>query len=63
MEEDRLHDVIVVLDIMLSVRSKTHEEAYDRVEEYTPEEILTLALEQLPENPYEGFVRGTPTIN
>ena len=63
MIEESLHDVIVNMDIMLSVRSRTHEEAYDRVEEYTPEEILTLALEQLPENPYEGFVRGTPTIN
>jgi|TARA_R100000750_G_scaffold18484_1_gene12148 hypothetical protein len=43
-----IHDVIVNMDIMLGVASESREEAYEQVENYTTEQLLELALEQLP---------------
>ena len=45
--EDKMHDVIINMDIMLGVPSKSQEEAYNMVEDYTTEQLLTIALEQL----------------
>ena len=44
---------------------KSQEEAYDKVEDYTTEQLLTLALEQLPFHERESirYVEGPPTIN
>ena len=63
--EDKMHDVIINMDIMLGVPSKSQEEAYDKVEDYTTEQLLTLALEQLPFHERESirYVEGPPTIN
>ena len=63
--EDKMHDVIINMDIMLGVPSKSQEEAYDMVEDYTTEQLLTLALEQLPFHERESirYVEGPPTIN
>ena len=43
-----IHDVIVNMDIMLGVPSESREKAYEEVENYSTEELLSLALEQLP---------------
>ena len=63
--KDKMHDVIINMDIMLGVPSKSQEEAYDKVEDYTTEQLLTLALEQLPFHERENirYVEGPPTIN
>jgi len=63
--KDKMHDVIINMDIMLGVPSKSQEEAYDKVEDYTTEQLLTLALEQLPFHERESirYVEGPPTIN
>ena len=63
--KDKMHDVIINMDIMLGVPSKSQEEAYDKVEDYTTEQLLTLALEQLPfqERDSIRYVEGPPTIN
>ena len=63
--ENKMHDVIINMDIMLGVPSKSQEEAYDKVEDYTTEQLLTLALEQLPFHERESirYVEGPPTIN
>ena len=63
--KDKMHDVIINMDIMLGVPSKSQEEAYDKVEDYTTEQLLTLALEQLPfhERDNSRYVEGNPTIN
>ena len=63
--KDKMHDVIINMDIMLGVPSKNQEEAYDKVENFTTEQLLQLALEQLPfqEMNGVGLVRGKATIN
>ena len=63
--KDKMHDVIINMDIMLGVPSKSQEEAYDVVENYTTEKLLTIALEQLPFHLKDSirYVEGTPTIN
>ena len=63
--KDKMHDVIINMDIMLGVPSKNQEEAYDMVEDYTTEQLLTLALEQLPFHERDSirYVEGPPTIN
>jgi len=63
--KDKMHDVIINMDIMLGVPSKSQEEAYDKVEDYTTEQLLTLALEQLPYHERDSgrYVEGNPTIN
>lgn len=63
--KDKMHDVIVNMDIMLGVPSKSQEEAYDKVEDYTTKQLLTLALEQLPFHEIDSirYVEGNPTIN
>lgn len=63
--KDKMHDVIINMDIMLGVPSKSQEEAYDMVEDYTTEQLLTLALEQLPFHERDSirYVEGPPTIN
>ncbi len=63
--KDKMHDVIINMDIMLGVPSKSQEEAYDKVEDYTTEQLLTLALEQLPFHERDSirYVEGPPTIN
>tara|TARA_R100001530_G_scaffold109208_2_gene76661 strand:+ start:2398 stop:2643 length:246 start_codon:yes stop_codon:yes gene_type:complete len=64
MSED-IYDVVINMDIMLGVPSKNQEEAYDKVENFTTEQLLQLALEQLPfqEMNGVGLVRGKATIN
>ena len=64
MSED-IYDVVINMDIMLGVPSKNQEEAYDKVENFTTEQLLQLALEQLPfqEMNVVGLVRGKATIN
>jgi coproporphyrinogen III oxidase-like Fe-S oxidoreductase len=54
MAKEKIHDVIVNMDIMLGVPSKSAEEAYDKVEAFSTEKLLTIALEQLPFNEMEG---------
>jgi len=63
--KDKMHDVIINMDIMLGVPSKSQEEAYDMVEDYTTAQLLTLALEQLPFHERDSirYVEGPPTIN
>ena len=63
--KDKMHDVIINMDIMLGVPSKSQEEAYDKVEDYTTAQLLTLALEQLPFHERDSirYVEGPPTIN
>lgn len=63
--KDKMHDVIINMDIMLGVPSKSQEEAYDKVEDYTTEQLLTLALKQLPFHERDSirYVEGPPTIN
>ena len=63
--KDKMHYVIINMDIMLGVPSKSQEEAYDKVEDYTTEQLLTLALEQLPFHERESirYVEGPPNIN
>ena len=63
--KDKMHDVIINMDIMLGVISKSQEDAYNKVEDYTTEQLLTLALEQLPfhERYNSRYVEGNPTIN
>ena len=63
--KDKMHDVIINMDIMLGVISKSQEDAYNKVEDYTTEQLLTLALEQLPfhERDNSRYVEGNPTIN
>ena len=64
MSED-IYDVVINMDIMLGVPSENQEEAYDKVENFTTEQLLQLALEQLPfqEMNGVGLVRGKATIN
>ena len=64
MSED-IYDVVINMDIMLGVPSKNQEEAYDKVENFTTEQLLQLALEQLPfqEMNGVGLVRGQAPIN
>ena len=64
MSED-IYDVVINMDIMLGVPSKNQEEAYNKVENFTTEQLLQLALEQLPfqEMNGVGLVRGKATIN
>ena len=45
---EELHDIIVNIDIILSVPSTSQEEAYEKVESFTTEEMLSLALKQVP---------------
>ena len=40
--KDKIHDVIVNMDIMLGVPSKSQEEAYDMVEDYTQQKSCLL---------------------
>ena len=54
MANEKIHDVVVNMDIMLGVPSKSVEEAYDKVEAFSTEKLLTIALEQLPFNQMEG---------
>ena len=54
MAKEKIHDVIVNMDIMLGVPSESAEEAYDKVEAFSTEKLLTIALEQLPFNQMEG---------
>ncbi len=54
MAKEKIHDVVVNMDIMLGVPSKSVEEAYDKVEAFSTEKLLTIALEQLPFNQMEG---------
>ena len=63
--KDKMHDVIINMDIMLGVPSKSQEEAYNMVEDYTTEQLLTIALEQLAfhERDSSRYVEGPPTIN
>ena len=63
--KDKMHDVIINMHIMLGVPSKSQEEAYDKVEDNTTEQLLTLALEQLPFHERDSirYVEGPPTIN
>ena len=63
--KDKMHDVIINMDIMLGVPSKSQEEAYDMVEDYTTAQLLTIALEQLPFHERDSirYVEGPPTIN
>lgn len=62
-----IHDVIVNMDIMLGVPSESREEAYEQVENYSTEELLSLALKQLPFTHLNGTrvgdVGGKLTIN
>jgi hypothetical protein len=61
MEREKMHDVIVNMDIILSVPSKTVEDAYDKVEGFSTERLLSVALEQLPFSEIKGgmnFVDG-----
>ena len=62
-----IHDVIVNMDIMLGVPSESREEAYEQVENYSTEELLSLALKQLPFTHLNGSrvgdVGGKLTIN
>ena len=62
-----IHDVIVNMDIMLGVPSESREEAYEQVENYSTEELLSLALKQLPftylNGTRVGDVGGKATIN
>ena len=44
----------VKIGVMLGVPSKSAEEAYDKVEAFSTEKLLTIALEQLPFNEMEG---------
>ena len=63
--KDKMHDVIINMDIMLGVPSKSQEEAYDMVEDYTTAQLLTISLEQLPFHERDSirYVEGPPTIN
>jgi len=54
MAKEKIHDVVVNMDIMLGVPSKSVEEAYDKVEAFSTEKLLTIALKQLPFNQMEG---------
>ena len=54
MAKEKIHDVVVNMDIMLGVPSKSAEEAYDKVEAFSTEKLLTIALEQLPFSQMEG---------
>ena len=62
MAKEKIHDVVVNMDIMLGVPSKSVEEAYDKVEAFSTEKLLTIALEQLPFNQMEesgiNFIDG-----
>ena len=60
-----IHDVIVNMDIMLGIPSESQESAYDIVESFTTEKLLTIALEQLPFHEIDGikYVEGNPTLN
>ena len=62
-----IHDVIVNMDIMLGVPSESREKAYEEVENYTTEQLLSLALEQLPFTHLDGIrvgdIGGKATIN
>ena len=62
-----IHDVIVNMDIMLGVPSESREKAYEEVENYSTEELLSLALEQLPLTHLNGTrvgdIGGKMTIN
>ena len=63
----KIHDIIVNMDIMLGVPSESREAAYEEVENYTTEELLSLALEQLPftylNGTRVGDMGGKATIN
>jgi len=63
--KEKMHDVIVNMDIMLGVPSKSQEEAYSQVEDYTTEQLLTIALAQLPYHERDSirYVAGPSTIN
>ena len=54
MAKEKIHDIVINMDIMLGVPSKSVEEAYDKVEAFSTEKLLTIALEQLPFNQMEG---------
>ena len=41
-------DVIVNLDILVGVPAKTHEDALEAIEKLSTEELLNIALNQLP---------------
>ena len=62
-----IHDVIVNMDIMLGVPSESREKAYEEVENYSTEELLSLALKQLPFTHLNGTrvgdIGGKMTIN
>jgi len=62
---DELHDIVVNVDIILSVPSTSQEEAYYKVESFTTEEMLSLALKQIPFYEIESakYVKGKTTIN
>jgi hypothetical protein len=51
------------MDIMLGVPSKSIEEAYDKVESFSTEKLLSIALEQLPfhEQDVARYVNEMPT--
>jgi coproporphyrinogen III oxidase-like Fe-S oxidoreductase len=63
MAREKIHDVIVNMDIMLGVPSKSIEEAYDKVESFSTEKLLSIALEQLPfhEQNVARYVNEMPT--
>ena len=45
MVREKIHDVVVNMDIMLGVPSKSVEEAYDKVEAFSTEKLLTKSIE------------------
>jgi len=65
MATEKIHDVIVNMDIMLGVPSTSLEEAYNKVESFSTEKLLSIALEQLPFQEQEAgrYVEGKPTLN
>jgi coproporphyrinogen III oxidase-like Fe-S oxidoreductase len=65
MATEKIHDVIVNMDIMLGVPSTSLEEAYNKVEGFSTEKLLSIALEQLPFQEQEAgrYVEGKPTLN
>ena len=63
MTREKIHDVIINMDIMLGVPSKSIEEAYDKVESFSTEKLLSIALEELPihEQDVARYVNEMPT--
>lgn len=55
------HDIVINVDILVGIPAKTQEDALDTIDSLTTEELLTIALKQLP---FAELENGKPiTIN